>query len=176
MKKKLLTHRKLYSFTTITLFLGSLAFLNFAGLLINITPSMKLGLYIKASGNIKPGDIVAFCLAEPYKILGLTKTYIQQGSKCGGTDPLIKQVIAIPGDNVVLADNYIEVNSYKQFYPTLHQDSAGRSLAAYPRGTYSNTQGYWMIGTHAKNSWDSRYFGPIENAQILYKLKPLLTW
>lgn len=146
------------------------------GVLINITPSMKFGVYIKSNGMIDRGDIVAFCLPEPYKTRGLDALYIQKGRKCIGSDPLIKEVIAVPGDQVILHDRYLEVNGNRNFYETLRQDSEGHTLTAFPRGSYANTKGYWMIGTHSKNSWDSRYWGAVGKEQILYKLRPLITW
>ena len=146
------------------------------GVSINVTPSMKEGVYIRKYGKIKRGDIVAFCLKEPYRTIGLNRLYIEKGQKCNGTDPLIKEIIAIPGDNVILTDQYLAVNGVKYPYKTFYVDSIGRKLDVYPRGNYFNTQGYWMIGTHALNSWDSRYWGVVNRTQILYKLKPLLVW
>jgi conjugative transfer signal peptidase TraF len=172
----LLKVKRRYPLVIIVLFLMAIITIRYFGVLINITPSMELGFYRKSMSHIKRGDIIAFCLPDPYKTLGLSKHYIQEGKKCEGADPLIKLVIAVPGDHVTLAKNYIEVNANKYFYATFSDDSEGRSLEIYPRGDYQNTQGYWLVGTHAKNSWDSRYWGPIGKDRILYKLKPLLIW
>lgn len=148
----------------------------FLGVSINITPSMKVGIYIRESGSLERGDIVALCLGEPYRTVGLDRQYIEKGQKCDGADPLIKQIIAVPGDNVILTDQYFEVNNTQYPYTTFYVDSVGRKLFVYRRGNYFNTQGYWMVGTNARNSWDSRYWGAVSKAQILYKLKPLLVW
>lgn len=53
-------------------------------------------------------------------------------------------------------------------------DSKGNSLNSYPRGEYLNSNGYWLIGTGSQHSWDSRYWGPVTDEQILLKVKPLL--
>lgn len=137
---------------------------------------MKEGIYIKKYGKISRGDILAFCLEDPYKTIGLHRLYIEKGQRCHGATPLIKEIIAIPGDNVVLTNQYIEVNGITYPYKTLYVDSMGRKLGTYPHGNYFNTQGYWLIGTHALNSWDSRYWGPVSKRQVLYQLKPLLVW
>jgi len=150
--------------------LASIAIID--GVAINITPSMPLGLYIKQSGDIKPGDIVAVCLTESERNFGLQRHYITKGNRCSGADPLNKKIMAVPGDKVILADEYIKINQQKYFYPTKYRDSQKRPLKVYPRGEYQH--GYWIIGTNDKSSWDSRYFGPIEKAQILEKLRPLL--
>lgn len=146
------------------------------GLIINVTPSVKTGLYLKQSGVINRGDIVVFCLNNHDQQIGLTHHYLHVGSVCNGSDPLIKQVIAIPGDEVVLTEDTITVNQKPYFYKTHHYDSFKQPLVMYPRGVFKNTPGYWLAGNHNTYSWDSRYWGPISEKQILHKLKPLLIW
>lgn len=146
------------------------------GVCINVTPSMEEGIYIRDINQIHRGDIVALCLADPYKTLGLIRGYVEKGRRCQGTDPLIKAVIAIPGDEVTLTDRFIRVNNVIYPYQTFYTDSLHRKLPVYPRGKYLHIQGYWLIGTHSACSWDSRYWGEIQANKILYKLKPLLTW
>lgn len=157
------------------LFLGLILFAYF-NLSLNITTSMPVGIYIRSVGKIKVGDIVLSCLNDPYKTLGLKKSYLERGHACNGADPVIKMVIALPGDHVVLANNYIEVNRIKYFFPTFYWNSKGRKLNIYPRGNYPSTRGYWLIGTHDMKSWDSRYWGPVNDKQILRKIKPLIIW
>jgi len=168
--------KKIYPLIVITIFFTFIIIANYFGILINVSQSMKPGLYIKSTGQIRHGDIVAFCLPEPYKTSGLKKFYIQKGSKCDGATPLIKEVIAIPGDHINLQEHYIEVNGSYLLYRTFYQDSKGKKLEIYPRGDYQNTTGYWFIGANANNSWDSRYWGPISKNHILFKLKPLIVW
>jgi len=90
---------------------------------------MKMGLYINENGGIGKGDIVSVCLKEPYKKIALERNYLEKGSKCSGADPLIKEVIAAPGDNVILTDEYIKVNQNKFAFPTYRFDSLFRPLA-----------------------------------------------
>lgn len=141
------------------------------GVIINVSPSMPEGIYIKSECDIQRGSIVAVCLPPAYQAIGLKQKYIEIGNTCHGAYPLIKQVIAVPGDNVALKNNVIVVNGKLFFYKTLAVDSTGRPLSNYPRGTYAHTDGYWLIGTAAKNSWDSRYWGPVRRTQILYPLR-----
>lgn len=158
----------------ILMVLFSVAFAaKFYGICINMTPSMPTGIYKKDNGTIHQGDIVAFCLKEPYKTIGLKQLYVEKGTVCEGSDPLIKQVIAVPGDTVQLADTFIAVNSIVYPYQTLYTDSHHRKLAIYPHRVY-HAQGYWLIGTHSLYSWDSRYFGEVSAKQILYKLRPII--
>ncbi len=168
--------RKKYPlFIIIALFsIGAVA--KYSGLIINITPSMKQGLYVKRQGDVKRGDIVLVCLGEPYQTIGLQRLYLIKGRSCQGTDPLIKEVIAIPEDDIILTDNFIQVNHIKYHCSTYYRDSKGRPLVVYPRGLYKNTSGYWLIGNYDVKSWDSRYWGPVSRKQILSVLRPLLTW
>jgi conjugative transfer signal peptidase TraF len=166
--------KSIYSFILLVVLFSLFLFTPIYGVCINVTPSMPKGIYLRDTGSIHRSDIVALCLEEPYKTLGLKKFYIGKGHRCQGADPLIKEVIAIPGDDVVLTDQFIRVNKTIYLYPTFYADSLHRKLAVYPRGKYSHVQGYWVIGTHSPYSWDSRYFGEIHAHQILYKLKPAL--
>ena len=137
---------------------------------------MAEGIYRREVGKIERGDTVAFCLEAPYKTVGLERFYMEKGSACQGADPLIKQVIAIPGDEVLLANDFIAVNVVIYPYQTRYVDRSNRPLAVYPRGRYPSIRGYWLVGTHSPYSWDSRYWGEIRSEQLRYKLKPVWVW
>lgn len=146
------------------------------GMLINWTPSIKQGIYIKESGVIHRGNLVALCLPEPYQSLALSRAYVMNGDACHGTIPLLKEVIAVPGDEVKLTEDVIQVNGRAYFFKTEQNDHLGRPLMAYPKGDYKNTQGYWFLGNNSPHSWDSRYWGPLAQKQIIYKVKPLIVF
>lgn len=146
------------------------------GLVINITGSMPRGIYWSQSGPIQRGDLVTFCLHEKDEALAIERHYLIHGSRCQLSEPLIKKVIAVPGDRVVLTADFIAVNGRVLHYKTLDKDSHGRPLTAYPAGNYVNTNDYWVIGTGSDKSWDSRYFGPIQKKDILWKIRPVLVY
>ncbi|MBV9576701.1 MAG: S26 family signal peptidase [Gammaproteobacteria bacterium] len=118
-----------YLLIPIFLFFPMLAAQHF-GMLLNVTPSMPLGIYARSNGVIQRGSIVTFCLPDFYKTLALNKLYIQKGRRCDGAEPLIKEVIAVPGDHVFLTNDAIAVNGKRYAYPTLTKDSRGERLAA----------------------------------------------
>jgi conjugative transfer signal peptidase TraF len=165
---------KKYPLIVLIIFLSVMLAAKLFGVVINITPSMKRGVYIKTHGEVKRGDIVAACLDEPYKTIGLKNFYIEKGQACNGSDPVIKQVIAIPNDDVVWSKNGIIVNNITFDLPVHNKDSKGKILNHTEFGEYSHTKGYWLIGTNSTNSWDSRYWGDLKKEQILYKLKALM--
>ncbi len=147
------------------------------GIMLNVTPSIPIGIYkTHPPTAMQRGDIVALCLSDPDKEYGLTRHYIQMGTKCHDSDPLIKKIIAVPGDTVRLQDGFMVVNHQELLFKTYYKDNAQRSLKVFPRGLYQQTSGYWMIGDHSPYSWDSRYWGPIARNQILYKLSPLIVF
>ena len=158
----------------ISIFVLALAAIaRFSGVIINTSSSMPVGLYIKHNGSIQRNDIVLVCLPIPYREIALKRKYLEHGGICNGIDPVIKQVLAIPGDYVVLTNKFIEVNHKRYNYITKQRDRVGRLLISYPRSKFY-TNGYWVFGTNNPNSWDSRYWGPINKKQIISNLH--LVW
>ena len=146
------------------------------GIYINTSTSMPLGIYLSVPTNtIKSGDIVAVCLAKKFATLGLAKNYLSSGARCHSAEPLIKQVLAVPGDKVEVYKDKIRINGKPYFYQTFTQDSQQRKLATFPNGIYQSA-GYWLIGTHDEKSWDSRYFGFVKRDAIMTELKKLITF
>ena len=88
---------------------------------------------------------------------------------------LIKEVIAVPGDDVILTKDYIMVNGKKYEAPLHLYDLEHHSVAHIKRGNYFNTTEYWLYGCNdKKDSWDSRYFGPIKKSNIKGTAVPLI--
>ncbi len=146
------------------------------GMIINLTPSMPIGLYMKSSGHIHQGDIVAVCLPKPWKSLGLKRGYLLKGDQCQGSAPLIKSVLATPQDSVRLTEDRIQVNGISKRFDSVDVDLHGRPLYRYPKIKEGDGSGYWLIGGGSLQSWDSRYWGPMPVKQIYTKLRPLLVW
>lgn len=76
---------------------------------------------------------------------------------------LIKQIIAIPGDEVSLTDHSITVNGKEYLAPKLIDEAP------------SNKNGYWLYGMNDPiHSWDSRYFGAVTEQAIQGVVTPLI--
>jgi conjugative transfer signal peptidase TraF len=160
----------------IILLLIAAGVIQLSGIIINISPSMPLGIYVKKLSPLQRGDVVAVCLDAARQKLGLQRGYLIPGFRCGQTQPLIKKIIAIPGDRVVLTDEIIRVNGKSFFYRRLPQDHQGLPLEAFPTGIYAPTHAYWLLGVYNTHSWDSRYWGPLPGNYIIENLQPLITW
>lgn len=152
--------------------------------IINVSPSMPMGLYVRTSVNsLRAGDIVAVCLRDrahrKFVAMALSRGYIwndRLGSCAVGAwrfAPLVKRIVAVSGDTVQIGRSGIFVNGRReQQSRPLRVDSKGRALpqvrlsVRVPRGEY-------VIEGENPRSYDSRYFGLVPREDILERLKLL---
>ena len=140
---------------------------------------MPLGFYQRIdTSKIKQGDLVSVCLPKQIAAIALQRGYLRSGSCPSQVIPVLKQVIAIPGDTVTLTDSNIIVNGFKYLAPFMPMDHNKQPLQKFiPNGIYRSSGGYWIYGANdAVNSWDSRYYGAVNRAAIIGVYKPLLTF
>lgn len=146
---------------------------NTLGLRINLTPSMPMGLYQAQTRvldqPIQRGALVLVCPPNtPALQLAMNRNYIGAGSCPNHSQPLLKPVVAVAGDTVELTAQGIRINQI--FLPNSSiqkTDSTGRPLPHLPFGRYRVRAGeVWLIATHSPQSFDSRYFGPIQETRI----------
>ena len=145
-----------------------------AGVRINTSFSLPLGLYVRTSDP--HAQLIEFCPIEPFAHESSVRGYRTRGTACpDGAVPLLKPVVAGPGDRVVLSADGIIVNGrlLPQTAP-LARDARGRRLRSWPFGTYVvDSETFWVASTYNRGSYDSRYMGPIKAGQIRARLRPL---
>jgi len=94
---------------------------------------------------------------------------------CGGHTPVFKRVMAISGDQVEITDQ-VWINGDRvpntELLPT---DTLGREFYAATGGSVADGE-VWLIGNEIKYSWDSRYFGPVDQHMIIAKVQPVWTF
>jgi conjugative transfer signal peptidase TraF len=152
-----------------------------SGLHINTSHSMPLGVWIAVADKQVPplaGEAIAVCLPEAWGRFAMARGYISAGKCPGGAEPVLKQVLAVPGDTVRVDADGLAVND-KPIANTkpLSVDAAGRPLRAFPAGTYVVRWGdVWVAGDGNPRSMDSRYFGPVAAADVVARLQPLVTF
>lgn len=141
-----------------------------AGLSINITPSMPIGLWIVRPLPSKPvrGQIVAICADRA------SERSAGPGSCPADRPVLLKPIVAIPGDQVSISEGGISVNG-ESFNASRTLPVAG--VPAMPLGHYTVADSeVWVIATGHPRSYDSRYLGPLPIANIRGMALPVLVW
>ncbi len=146
-----------------------------AGLRLNDSPSLPLGIYVVTSDE--SADLVEFCPPEPFGSFAALRGYREPGSCPDGGAPLMKPIAARSGDTVRISAAGIAVNGREiPRSQALTLDTKRRALQHWPFGTYAVQPGtVWLISSYNARSFDSRYFGPIRIMSLRYRLRPLLT-
>jgi conjugative transfer signal peptidase TraF len=145
-----------------------------AGIRVNSSPSLPVGLYLVDSGP--RANLAEFCPSQPYAALANSRGYRDAGRCPDGGTPLLKPVVALEGDEVVVTAQGVLVNGTRlpNSAPRT-RDTGGRPLTPWPFGTHRVQPGtLWVVSTYEARSFDSRYFGPIRESQVLDYLRPLL--
>jgi conjugative transfer signal peptidase TraF len=149
-----------------------------AGLRLNLTGSLPLGLYRAAPGPLVRGSLVLVCL--PPRVAGFARArgYVPRGGLCpGGILPVGKPVLALPGDTVTVTANGLRVNGVPMpnslALATDHWARPLPRLASGPQVVRPGT--LWVVSTYARTSFDSRYFGPVALAAVRSCLRPVWT-
>jgi conjugative transfer signal peptidase TraF len=134
---------------------------------INRTPSSApRGIYLRTHHRFKQGDLVEACLPHHWALFAVSRAYIRASGRCSdNTEPIIKEITGMPGQVV-----YVNPASI------LATDSAGRDMPQkYPGWYRVRPEEIWLTGA-ARNSFDSRYVGPLPIESVTAVLKPLWTW
>lgn len=146
-----------------------------AGLRLNLTPSVPRGVYLLRPGVPVRGDLVAACLPAEAAALGRQRGYLGSGTCAGASAPVLKFVAATAGDVVELGADIRVNGNYLQAAPPLH-DRSGRRLDSYPSSHYELGHGELWLYSPSTHSWDSRFYGPISDDDLLGVVQPLWIW
>jgi conjugative transfer signal peptidase TraF len=157
---------------------ATLASAQIAGLRINATASMPVGLWRVTQFDVplRRGEIVAVCPPDTSPIrLAVERGYIAAGQCPNGYEPLLKPIGAVSGDLVAVTASGVWVNG--KLVPDTAQmdfDSVGRPLQRLTEGAYRVTPNeVWLLSNYDPRSFDSRYFGPVPAANVLGVAHPV---
>lgn len=145
-----------------------------AGIRINTTPSLPVGLYIE-TGPQSP--FIEFCPSGELAALAARRGYRTLGNCPDGASALLKPIVAKTGDVVELSGKGISVNGHllRNTAP-LPVDTDHRALEHFPFGRYAvRDEDVWVASSYNKRSFDSRYYGPVRKSAIRGHLRPLFT-
>ena len=149
-----------------------------AGLRLNLTGSLPIGLYLASQTAPVRGAIVLTCLPPAVTAFALERGYVPRGGTCpDGALPVGKPVLAMSGDTVTVMPTGLLVNGapVPNSQP-LETDRKGRPLPRLAVGRYVVGPGeLWVLSSYSRLSFDSRYFGGVQAGQVRASLRSLWT-
>jgi conjugative transfer signal peptidase TraF len=148
------------------------------GLHVNLSASAPRGLYRTVSGRPAPGAWVVACVGPEAAALARARGYLGPGPCAGAVQPVLKPVVAVAGDVVDIGSEAVTVNGQSlSDSSSAAVDSLGRPLPHTAWGQYVvGTGELWLVSTRVRNSWDSRYLGPISTSQVWFVARPVWTF
>ncbi len=142
---------------------------------VNVSPSLPRGFYCRLPGRrLTAGTLVTLCLPPGASALYRDHARAPTGSCPDRLPPFLKAVAATGGDPVTFRPEGLRVAG--ELLPASaprRLDSAGRVLPHFPYGTYRLPPGTVWLYAPEPRSFDSRYFGPLPAAVVLYPVMPL---
>ncbi|BBA53226.1 conjugal transfer protein TraF (plasmid) [Fusobacterium varium] len=150
------------------------AFLIFMGILkkegknytINKTRSLPRGIYkLYPPVDLHKGDIIVFEIPKSAELM-FKRGYVSN------IDSLMKKLAALPGDHIEIINQelYINGNNWGKIY---EKDKLYRPLPSLKEKDLIPGEKEVLALSDINNSFDGRYFGPIEIKSIKYKAKPV---
>jgi conjugative transfer signal peptidase TraF len=149
-----------------------------AGLRLNLTGSMPVGIYSTARDAPDRGSIVLACLPSDVATFAKLRGYVPRGGSCpGGVLPVGKPIVALAGDTVVVTTTGLLVNGIPApNSEPLSRDTKGRPLPRPQPGQYVvGADELWLVSEYSRFSFDSRYFGPVDADQVRGHVRMLWT-
>ena len=155
------------------------AFFFAAGIRINTSESIPVGIYRTCNSPIEKGDFVLFC-PPPSFVFDMAKErgYIAGGLCPGGYGYMMKDVAGTSGDIISVDDSGVHLNGV--LLPKSRQlkaDPAGRALHPFQADSYTLGRSEVLLMSEVCGlSFDGRYFGPINRSQVKTVILPVFTW
>ena len=150
-----------------------------AGLRLNTTRSIPLGLYRMSHDPIVKGASVLWCPPKrPEFDLAKERGYIGAGFCPGGYGSMMKKVVASDHDVVSVTGEGVTINgTLLPASQPLEADSMGRPLPRFRATDHvlASSELFLMSDTNSR-SFDARYFGPVHRAHIQSLIYPVWTW
>ena len=168
------TAKRIIKVAVVTM-VGTFAICDIAGLRINGSPSLPVGLYLVTTQSDR--NLVEFCPTGPFAHLAIIRGYRNAGSCPDGGAPLLKPVVARTGDIVEVSAMGLTVNGHllPKTAP-MKYDTKNRSLTSWPSGRYTVAEdSVWVASSYNVRSFDSRYFGPVPLDRVRDYVRPWIT-
>jgi conjugative transfer signal peptidase TraF len=133
----------------------------------NASVSAPIGLYsVSPEASIAIGDMVIARVPNPWRMLAATRRYIPANV------PLVKHVAATAGDNVCALGKDIFINGRWSAERRV-TDAAHRAMPWWSGCVRLHGQQLFLLMTESPASFDGRYFGVTDGAQVIGKAQLL---
>jgi conjugative transfer signal peptidase TraF len=136
----------------------------------NASASVPIGLYrLRPAGELAVAELVAVQPPEPLA------TFLAEGGYLPRGIPMLKRVLALPGQTVCRDRHAITVDEIEMGV-TRERDSRGRPLPVW-RGCRVIVEGeVFLMNWQSVDSLDGRYFGMMPTTAIIGRAEPLWTY
>lgn len=133
----------------------------------NVTPSTPIGFYIVTQAMPKRGDLVVTHLPPGMEALAVSRALLSANT------PVLKPIAALAGDLVCRFGSTVTINgSFAAIARKLDRD--GRSLPIWRGCRRVSASQIFILAGHP-DSFDSRYYGPVDARHVRGVAHPLLT-
>jgi len=140
-------------------------------IVINTSPSVQPGIYVRSSDPPRVGAIVDF------RIPPTAWEYMRVRTGNNGESwYILKPVAAGPGDRVDTTGGWLVINGRRIAPMPPSDDHAGHPLPIWHACRALSPDEFFVFSGRIPNSFDSRCYGPICREQIEAVRKPLITW
>jgi len=135
----------------------------------NVSASVPVGLYgLSETRDLAVGDLVAVMPEQPLADFLVGRGYIGPGV------PLLKRVMALPGQQVCRTGNSITVDA-APLGDALDCDRMGRLLPVWQGCRRIANGDIFLMNPDVPDSLDGRYFGPIPTQSVIGLAAPIYT-
>ena len=142
-------------------------------LVINTSPSVRPGIYIRSAAAPAVGTLVEFRL--PSAAVPYIRSRVGIGPAVSDWY-LLKPLVAGPGDWVDTTRGELLINGRSVGPMPPATDGSGRPLPAWRRSKRLGPDEFFAFSARVPNSFDSRCFGPVRRSQITAVRRIVLGW
>ncbi|MGD0767263.1 MAG: S26 family signal peptidase [Tepidisphaeraceae bacterium] len=140
-------------------------------LVINTSPSVAPGLYLRSSEEPAVGKLVDFCIPPAARAYVLGRT-----GNSGDNWYILKPIVAGPGDRIDTTGDWLVINGQRIAPMPPPEDSSGRPLPVWRACRILAPDEFFVFSNRIPNSFDSRCYGPIHRRQIEAVRNPAIIW
>ncbi|MBB3429069.1 conjugative transfer signal peptidase TraF [Rhizobium sp. BK312] len=147
------------------------------GYRLNLTPSEPLGLWqiVRLDRPVASGDLVFVCPPVTSQFEEARRRgYLHFGLCRDWTAPLIKTVVALPGQRIDTGSQVMIDGRPLDSSHLRTADGEGRAIEPFAGGIVPS--GHLFLHSPYASSYDSRYFGPVPDKGLLGLARPVLTF